>query len=450
MANLFCGAAKAEITPEKELIPNLRALSDKRFGGVFGPLYVRGIAIKNESETVLLIALELDKVPYPKEILRELSEKTGIPERNILYFSVNTHSAPVTGYRPFERGNDTTRKSEAVQEATRRYEEAVKTAVFRAVEEAIDGMRPARIGYGTGKSYINVNSSLDYVTYKDDGTEIHQMGSGDNFEGPVDHTVFVMRMEDTQGVPIAFLVNYAVHCSVMMWNRCVDGKIGISADLAGEVSGYMEKHYPGAVSVWSSGAAADVNALMMTHSTYPNPDTGMVDGYTAVSEEFPAAILKKLSSLHFADILRVAQKIHCTDEEPDIKTGVSWCYVPSYLSRNDVTGIPNVTEQPGGEPFDIRLQKVEIGGMAFVGVSGELCTTLGWAVQESARRKTVVIINHNACMLAHGGRTFDDETYERCSNSAYRKKCLAGMNQFTARPGYIKAALQQSTEELFG
>ena len=45
MASLFCGAAKNIITPSSDLLPDLRGLMDRHFGGVLDDLYVRVIAL---------------------------------------------------------------------------------------------------------------------------------------------------------------------------------------------------------------------------------------------------------------------------------------------------------------------------------------------------------------------------------------------------------------------
>ncbi len=99
---------------------------------------MRVIAVGDGKSKALLIGFELDKVPYPAENLALLSERTGIPEENILYFSTHNHTSPVMGDRPEEGPNDIRRKPPRVQEATHRYERA------GAGDLAADSRRGAR------------------------------------------------------------------------------------------------------------------------------------------------------------------------------------------------------------------------------------------------------------------------------------------------------------------
>ena len=63
-------------------------------------------------------------------------------------------------------------------------------------------MKPARIGYGTGVSYINVQR--DIIDPK-----THSWWEGANYDGPSDKTVAVIKFETLEGEPIAAYFNYA-------------------------------------------------------------------------------------------------------------------------------------------------------------------------------------------------------------------------------------------------
>jgi hypothetical protein len=97
---LCFGASRECITPDYRLLKDLRGLRDTRFGTVIDDLFVRVFYFKNNSEELLFICYDLDKAPYPKETMAGIQEKTGIKEENIFVFSIHTHSAPVTGFRP--------------------------------------------------------------------------------------------------------------------------------------------------------------------------------------------------------------------------------------------------------------------------------------------------------------------------------------------------------------
>ncbi len=129
---LYCGAAREKITPSADLLGKLRGLMDSHFGGIVDDLYIRVIALQNQGKRVLLISGDLDKVPNPEENLKALETHTGVPQDHILYFSIHTHSAPVTGYRPYEGPNYIARKPIEVQEATKLYEQFILEKLFLA------------------------------------------------------------------------------------------------------------------------------------------------------------------------------------------------------------------------------------------------------------------------------------------------------------------------------
>ena len=84
---LYCGAASGDITPKAEEVSGLFALMGISYAGIIDSLALRVIALKSDGEMSLIVAFDLDKAPQPKLWLPKLSERTGIPEDRILYFS---------------------------------------------------------------------------------------------------------------------------------------------------------------------------------------------------------------------------------------------------------------------------------------------------------------------------------------------------------------------------
>lgn len=67
---------------------------------------------------------------------------------------------------------------------------------MESVRLAKPKLTAARVGYGSGVSYINVNRRI-----KDPRT--HRWWEGPNREGPSDKTVAVLKFESLNGEPIA-------------------------------------------------------------------------------------------------------------------------------------------------------------------------------------------------------------------------------------------------------
>lgn len=409
---LTCGAARECITPPPELLPRLYGLMMQEPGGVNDDIYLRVLVLSSRGEAVMFASFDLDKAPYPKEWAAELSARYGIPEKSIVYSAIHTHTAPLTDPRPFDGPNAKSKKSPEQQAAANEYEDFIHAALLRAADRAVGGMKPALLGTGTGESYINGNRNLPRG-------EIFTLGH--NGAGDCDRTVFVMELTRPDATPVAFLENYAVHNVVMFRNRLFDGKMGISADMGGNISKLLERRFPYATALWTSGAAGDVNPIMMNALYYPDPENGQ-DADELLPGD-PNALLRVMVGRHYADVLTALERVVCKDDAPVIKTAERWIRTPGL----------------DGD-YELHVRGVRIGNTVFLGFSGELYTSYLRQIQPLSPFEHTVVINHDGSFLCNSGYILDDE--------ALAKKAL-GARQSNLRPGYLKAALAKTVGELF-
>jgi hypothetical protein len=127
--------------------------------------------------------------------------------------------------------------------------EGFEDNVFTSVRLAKEKLQPARIAYGTGVSYINVNRNII-------DPRTRQWWEGPNYDGPSDKTVAVVKFETLDGDPIAVYYNYAMHAVTV-------GQLDmVSGDAPGATSRYIEDSFDDKiVAVWSTGACGDQNPL---------------------------------------------------------------------------------------------------------------------------------------------------------------------------------------------
>lgn len=439
--HLFCGASCAVITPDEKLIPNLRALRDNTIGGVLDDICVRVIAIGDGENKALLISFDLDKAMNPKENISVISKHTQIPEENILLFAVHIHSAPIHSYRPEEGINNVLLKAKEVQEATRQYEVFVQKALYKAADEAISSMRPAKMGFAYGKSYININRNQDYEYIDENGKIRTQYCLGANPEVPVDRTLFVMKYEDMDGNPIAFFVNYPVHCAVMHSNQCINNKLGISGDIGGNVSRWLENEYLGCTAMWSSGAAGDINPLILNEMNVPNVENGQMEEWSIPGGDY--SVLKMLASRHYADILKAIRSIDCTINSAEIKGIIEWSYTPGCNCVHSKDGTVEIVKDESVKPYEVRLHLIKIGEVFLYGFSGELYSSYAKSLKKITPPNTI-IINHDASLMAASGYIFDDETLERDKDFM-----LPGHRSTHMLPGYFAKSLKEHTLSMF-
>jgi len=246
-SGLRVGAAKVDITPPAaELPPTMH--------GVLDPLNVRAIVIDNGTSRAALVTVDAGAIPAATwaRLSARAQAELGIPAAQFLLTATHTHSAP------FVRGGD--------------FEERL----YDAVRQAAADLQPARMAFGTGQSWININRNII-------DPETRRWWEGPNYEGPSDKTVAVLRFETPQGAPIAVYYNYAVH-------PVITGNLDmISADIPGAASNYLEESLgEGVVALWSSGASGDQNPIFF-QQTYDLRAIRVAD-YAARGEDIANAM----------------------------------------------------------------------------------------------------------------------------------------------------------------
>ena len=389
MSRLLCGRARRNITPEEKDLYGLCGLMGIPYNGIIDDLYVRVIALQNEEEKLLLISFDLDKAPNPQAWLKQIADRTGISEDRILYLAIHTHSAPLTTVRANERDWVKERR-----ENMNRYEEMVLKKLLEAVDEATMNMQEAEIGFGNGQSYINVQRNAVFERVNENGKTEKYLHEGMNMAAEIDHTVSVLRINDTEHQPLAFFINYPVHCCVMFCNDYDgQGNMGISSDIGGNVSAALEKEYPQATAIWSSGAAGNIDPLMMNSFTYPDfngcPKTEQITDWKSLK-----IFLNTLVGLHHRDIKKVISSIDHYDNALTLKGGIRWISVPSQKEEEE----------------RIRLQLVRIGETEILGIGGELYNSYATEMEKVKEHDHLLFVNHNASMIDDANYILDDET----------------------------------------
>ncbi|MGA0806217.1 MAG: hypothetical protein ACO3PV_06850 [Pseudohongiellaceae bacterium] len=217
-APLRVGAARIEVTPAQ--LPD-------NWLGVNDPVYARAIVLDNGSTRAALVSLDAGAIPTPlwQELAARVEQELAIPAGHLLLGATHTHSVP---------------RQNAPDYADK---------VFASVRDAAARLQPARMAWGTGVSYINVNRTM---VKPDTG----RWGEGPNYAGPSDKTVAVLSFDSLDGKPIAVYYNYAVHA-------VISGQLDeVSGDIPGASSRYIEAGLGNeVVALWSLGAAGDQNPV---------------------------------------------------------------------------------------------------------------------------------------------------------------------------------------------
>ncbi len=207
------------------------------------PLLVTALVVENNGTELAIVDVDIGifTTQQDQDIRRLISYESGIPFENIRLSYSHTHSGPVTFGEWITEGRDLADE----------WWNRIPDACAQAVVEAKKSIRLARTGFGRGSCDININ--------RRPARKNGELFTGRNWDGFVDHDVDVVGIDDAGGNPIATIVNYAMHPTIMghenQW---------VTPDFPGPVRSVVE-HVVGGLCLFLQGASGN---------------QGPVDGFT--------------------------------------------------------------------------------------------------------------------------------------------------------------------------
>ena len=399
---LRVGAAKVDITPAPNELP-------KQYLGVLDQVYSRAIVIDNGEATAALVTVDVILMPDPmwKRLSDRISAEVGIPVKNIILAGTGTHSVPIGGMMPGP--------ASAAPPTT-----PIDDKIVNSVKLAKQNLQPARMSYGTGVSYINVNR--DIIDPK-----THNWWEGPNYDGISDKGVEVIAFESLSGDPIAVYYNYAVF-------NVITGTLDlVSGDITGASSRYIEESLDNkAVAAFSLGAHGDQNPIFF-QQTFDLREIRIKD-YAKRGQDIANAMpppggvgmdrnnptVTKLMNQQKQMILSMGQMLGEEVLHAIRNTDRAESSVRIYGDQKIVTcpGRERTNEGRGGvagtykdaDPVEIRLGLLMIGEVAVGSVDGNPYSAIGLRLKkESPYAKTMITTKANG--MSAGGYMPDDASY---------------------------------------
>ena len=389
-SSLRAGAARVDVTPTESELP-------RNYLGVLDRVYARAIVLESGATRAALITVDAGMISDGvwQAVTGQIETELGIPSVNVLLTATHTHSVP----GPPAAG----------------YAEKIVEAARLAQQKLV----PARVGYGTGESYINVNRQItDPKTGK--------WWEGPNREGPSDKTVAVLKFESLGGEPLAVYYNYAVH-------GVIAGQLDqISGDIPGASSRYIEDALGGsAVAVWSTGASGDQNPIYF-QQTYdlreirikdyakrgidisnamPPGGQGLDRNDAAVARLMnqQRQMVSSMGQFLGEEVLYVMRNIERTDTEVRLFGSQKTIQCPGRERTNDGRAGSEGTYKEAG-PVEIRLGVLQVGDVMIGAVNAEVFSPIAQRLKrESPFKATMMATLTNGS--ARSGYIPDDASY---------------------------------------
>jgi hypothetical protein len=308
---LSAGVARTDITPPIGIAhANWGAQTHQRAVGIDLPLWATALALSDGDQTVVIVDVDLGGGRNVVEMQAAITELTGLPRSHIRISFVHTHSGPSSNPWITEGA-----------EMFGPYTESLVGRIAGVAWAAVRDLRPARIAAGVGTCGIAVNRRFQRP---EDGVVV----VGRNWEGPVDHAVHVIRIDDLEGAPLAAVVNYACHPITVGPDNDL-----ITPDYPGVVKRVVEEA-TGATCLFLQGAAGDVGPGRGVARGGINEykRLGAILGHEASrvwwEMELPARQERYLETLESGAPLAVYADEPLADPDPTLRVGTRPMHLP--------------------------------------------------------------------------------------------------------------------------
>lgn len=269
-AKFRAGAAAANITPWMGISINGN-MTDHKGTNVHDQLHARAIVL-DDGKTRLAIVVA-DSCMIYREIFdaakKLIHERTGLPTENILMSATHAHSAPAS-------------VSLFQSDASPEYQKFLTLKLADAVQQAINNLAPAQIGWGAGNEPKHVfnrrwrmkpgTAIKDVWGRTNDLVKMNPApGNPDLVEpaGPTDTQVSVLTVRSLDGKPIALLANYSMHyCGGVPPRTYSADYFGAFCDRIQQLLG-ADRQEPPFVAAMSNGTSGDCNSTNFRESYKP-------------------------------------------------------------------------------------------------------------------------------------------------------------------------------------
>lgn len=374
------GAASINITPSLPVPMSGYASRVDPSKAVHDEIFASSFVVSDGKTKACIIQADVIgfSFEFANEVAAEISKKTSIPKENVFLIAVHNHGGPSTGV--YEEPKTDNHKA---------YIAELKKKLVDVAAEANGRIVAARIGIAKGKCTMNINRR---ARHSEGGIWL-----GRNPDGPCDHDVDVIKIDNINNEPLGILANWPCHAVVGGWEN-----YNITGDWPGAAARYVKAKFNSIPVLITAGASGDINPIYGPGNSFEEVNAiGLVLG-----EE----IVKQTSNV------RTINNNVVTVRNREVSVAGK--------ERNE-TRMPDQKIVPAS-PVKLRLSVLKIGQIVFTTISGELMTPIGMKIKEQSPFSNTIVVTH--CNGSSG---------YLCTDQAYKEGGYEPMVSRTA-PGVEK------------
>ncbi len=417
-AGLLAGAARADITPERDALPApYRQIGDR--------LHARVLLLDNGTQRVVLATVDAPTIA--EEAAGDLKQRVGatleVPVENILLGGTHSHNS--IRVAPGNEMRNTTVSLPGSDE----FLELAVAGVLRAAEQARGSLRPARLGYATGSAALigNRNQWLPQQHRYIEGVDRTR-------REPIDQRLGVLAVEAPDGRPIAFVLNYGIEPVLTMPLHET-----LSGDVPGATSQYVEARFnDGVVALFTVGSCG--NAYYRAEPSTPHggadPRALVSAMATILGEEAIAVAADTRMEASEVTLCGSAAVFECPGK---ITTPLNW---PGHCDCSaDPTVAPPTFSDQDGPSVPVSMGLLRIGDLAIVEVDANVSPAvwLRLAAQSPFSKTMLASLAYGPIHYVVSDADYPLNTYEATAS-------MAKMGH--AEESFIETAMTMLTEAL--
>jgi len=234
-------AGKAVITPQQPVWMAGYAARDKPSEGKVHDLFAKVLVMEDDVGTRLVI-VTTDLIGITPELragVESMVQEYDVSSESLLMNASHTHCGPeLRGDRLMRFGIDA--KFAAI---SRQYVRETAARIAELIGETLQRLEPSRLIFSRARAGFAMNRRLPTPT---------GFVNSPNPDGPVDHDVPVLRVEDANGNIKTILFGYACHATTLNFQQ-------LCGDYPGFAQQYIEEAHSGAIAMFINGCSGDQN-----------------------------------------------------------------------------------------------------------------------------------------------------------------------------------------------
>ncbi len=373
-------------------------------------LYSKALALKSGEETVVMVVVDICYMQddFLRPIRREISQKTGLPEKNFLFCCTHAHSAGAVC-------------DLLLGAADLPYTRKLPALIIQSVIDALDSLIPAKIAFGSldipehilCRRYFMREDYVPYnpVTGKADLVKTNPFGAEDQIIEPVakmDTELSYLAVKGIDDQWISLFANYSLHYV---------GDFGagiISADYFGEFAVQLKSILNAGdnfVGIMSNGTSGEANIWDFVNSNrYPKGDFEKSKFIAKDLAEKLAGSLKDLK-WDYEPLISVSyEELHLKVRKPSIQefkeavqivkeSDYETIKVVDYDALRRIYAREQVLLYEGEESEVLPVQAIKIGNVIIGALAGEFFAETGlWLKANSPVKDYFSIGLANGCV----------------------------------------------------